>query len=91
MSKKVEDAKKRCARLNGELEKAQETIKDAQKRHKAKEAELNKANMDLINLMLVENELTMQDLPDLISELATTSGKKEKQDDPTSTNDAYMN
>lgn len=69
MSKKVEDAKKKCARLTSELEKAQETIKESQKRYKAKEAELSKANMDLIHLMLVENNLTIQDLPDLITEL----------------------
>lgn len=77
MSKKIKDAEKKCARLGAELEKAKENVKEAELKLVSKQEEFDSANMNLVNLLLVEHQLTIQDLPELLSDLARKNNNSE--------------
>lgn len=87
MSKKIKDAEKKCTRLGKELEKAKENVKEAETKLATKQGEFDRANMDLVNLLLVEHKLTIQDLPELLSELSSEN----KNAAVSSQQDTYLN
>lgn len=87
MSKKIKDAEKKCTRLGAELEKAKENVKEAETKLATKQDEFDRANMDLVNLLLVEHKLTIQDLPELLSVLSSEN----KNAAVSSQQDTYLN
>ena len=87
MSKKIKDAEKKCTRLGAELKKAKENVKEAETKLATKQDEFDRANMDLVNLLLVEHKLTIQDLPELLSVLSSEN----KNAAVSSQQDTYLN
>lgn len=67
-TKKVLDAQKKCDRAEQELSKAKLKLSEQQLVVDKKESELNKANVDYINLLLVEYNISMAELPDLLAQ-----------------------
>lgn len=70
-----------------ELKKAKENVKEAETKLATKQDEFDRANMDLVNLLLVEHKLTIQDLPELLSELSSEN----KNAAVSSQQDTYLN
>lgn len=68
MSQKIKDQEKRCKRLERELNSAKDKLTEQNEKVKNKEQELQAARVDLVNLLLVENDVSLAELPSVLSE-----------------------
>lgn len=68
-TKKINDLRKKYEKLKKELEKAKERLTTQQELTSNKENELNKAKVEYVSLLLTEYDVSLSELPGVLSKL----------------------